>query len=135
MISYMVSPTPASLWAEEVHFTVTRNPAGMPGEKVVPAPPAFTAAQRGWIPISGNLMHPRYLKGHADQIVKGAESVGKVADRAAWREANVNGPRRIVEFCQSAMVNDDEATYLVVRLRSSAATPGSSERLCPGVLG
>ena len=53
----------------------------------------------------------------------------------AWREANVNGPRRIVEFCQSAMVNDDEATYLVVRLRSSAATPGSSERLCPGVLG
>src|SRR5579884_3730538 len=45
----------------------------------------FIAAQRGWIPISGNLMHRRYLRGHSQQLEKGAEAGGRPLDRSTWR--------------------------------------------------
>jgi alkanesulfonate monooxygenase SsuD/methylene tetrahydromethanopterin reductase-like flavin-dependent oxidoreductase (luciferase family) len=45
----------------------------------------FAAAQRGWIPISGNLMHRRYLRGHSEQIDKGAAAANRTPDRSAWR--------------------------------------------------
>lgn len=45
----------------------------------------FVAGQRGWIPLSGNLIHQRYLQGHAQQIDRGAEAGGRRTDRSAWR--------------------------------------------------
>ena len=73
----------------------------------------FTAAQRGWIPISGNLMHPRYLRGHAEQITRGAESVGKAPDRSAWR------------ICREIYVDDTtEAAWAYARRGSMAVGLG-----------
>lgn len=57
----------------------------------------FVAGQKGWIPISGNLMHQRNLRGHAQQIDKGAESAGRVPDRANWR------------ICREIYVDDSSA--------------------------
>src|SRR5262245_4386133 len=45
----------------------------------------FTAGERGWIPMSTNLVHRRYLRGHWDQIAKGAARAGRTPDRSAWR--------------------------------------------------
>ena len=45
----------------------------------------FTAGQRGFIPMSTNLLHPRFLPAHWAQVQKGAESGGKTANRADWR--------------------------------------------------
>jgi alkanesulfonate monooxygenase SsuD/methylene tetrahydromethanopterin reductase-like flavin-dependent oxidoreductase (luciferase family) len=44
-----------------------------------------TAGERGWMPLSTNLVHRRYLRGHWDQIAKGAAKAGRTPDRSAWR--------------------------------------------------
>lgn len=43
------------------------------------------AGQRGWIPMSINLVPPRVLALHWDQITAGANETGQTADRGAWR--------------------------------------------------
>lgn len=45
----------------------------------------FTAGQRGWIPLSGNLVHQRLLQGNAEQIDKGADAASRPRDRSLWR--------------------------------------------------
>jgi alkanesulfonate monooxygenase SsuD/methylene tetrahydromethanopterin reductase-like flavin-dependent oxidoreductase (luciferase family) len=45
------------------------------------------AGQRGWIPMSINLVPPRVLATHWDQIEAGAREAGRIADRATWRIA------------------------------------------------
>jgi len=45
------------------------------------------AGQRGWIPMSINLVPTRVLATHWDQIEAGARQTGKPADRATWRIA------------------------------------------------
>ncbi len=45
----------------------------------------FTAGQRGWIPMSSNLVHARVLKANFEQVAKGAAQAGRTADRSAWR--------------------------------------------------
>ena len=46
---------------------------------------AKTAGERGWIPISGQFFHRRYLKGHWERYVEGCEAVGRTADgRVVW---------------------------------------------------
>jgi alkanesulfonate monooxygenase SsuD/methylene tetrahydromethanopterin reductase-like flavin-dependent oxidoreductase (luciferase family) len=45
----------------------------------------FTAGQRGWIPMSSNLTHHRFLKGHWDQVMKGAATSGLNPHRSIWR--------------------------------------------------
>jgi len=45
----------------------------------------FTAGERGWMPMSSNLPHRRHLRGHWEQISKGAEKGGRAPDRSAWR--------------------------------------------------
>jgi alkanesulfonate monooxygenase SsuD/methylene tetrahydromethanopterin reductase-like flavin-dependent oxidoreductase (luciferase family) len=48
---------------------------------------ATTAGERGWIPISGNFFHPRYLRGHWERYAEGCERAGRPADPAVWRVA------------------------------------------------
>ena len=44
-----------------------------------------TAGQRGWIPISGQFFHHRYLRGHWEKYVEGCEAAGRRPDPAVWR--------------------------------------------------
>ena len=46
---------------------------------------AKTAGERGWIPVSGNFFHRRYLKGHWQKYVEGCEAAGRRPDPSIWR--------------------------------------------------
>ena len=48
---------------------------------------ARTAGERGWIPVSGNFFHRRYLRGHWERYVEGCEAVGRRPDPEVWRVA------------------------------------------------
>lgn len=45
----------------------------------------YTAGQRGYIPMSSNLVHSRILTANFDQVAKGAAQANRVADRSQWR--------------------------------------------------
>ncbi|HET8577742.1 MAG TPA: LLM class flavin-dependent oxidoreductase [Methylomirabilota bacterium] len=46
---------------------------------------ATTAGQRGWIPVSGNFFHRRYLRGHWERYAEGCEQAGRRPDPDIWR--------------------------------------------------
>ena len=46
---------------------------------------AKTAGERGWIPISGQFFHRRYLRGHWEKYVEGCEAAGRRPDPDIWR--------------------------------------------------
>ena len=46
---------------------------------------AKTAGERGWIPVSGNFFHRRYLRGHWEKYVEGCEAASRPADPSIWR--------------------------------------------------
>lgn len=46
---------------------------------------ARTAGERGWIPISGQFFHRRYLKGHWARYAEGCEAAGRRPDPDIWR--------------------------------------------------
>jgi len=46
---------------------------------------AKLAAERGWIPISSNFFHRRYLRGHWEKYLEGCEAVGRRPDPDVWR--------------------------------------------------
>ncbi len=46
---------------------------------------AKTAGERGWIPVSGNFFHRRYLRGHWERYAEGCEQVGRRPDPDIWR--------------------------------------------------
>jgi alkanesulfonate monooxygenase SsuD/methylene tetrahydromethanopterin reductase-like flavin-dependent oxidoreductase (luciferase family) len=46
---------------------------------------ARTAGERGWIPISGQFFHRRYLRGHWERYAEGCEQVGRRPDPDIWR--------------------------------------------------
>jgi len=46
---------------------------------------ARTAGERGWIPVSGQFFHRRYLKGHWDKYAEGCEAAGRRPDPSVWR--------------------------------------------------
>jgi alkanesulfonate monooxygenase SsuD/methylene tetrahydromethanopterin reductase-like flavin-dependent oxidoreductase (luciferase family) len=46
---------------------------------------AKTAGERGFIPVSGNFFHRRYLRSHWEKYVEGCEAAGRRPDRAVWR--------------------------------------------------
>jgi len=48
---------------------------------------AVTAGERGWIPISGNFFHQRYLRGHWERYAEGCEKAGRRPDPSIWRVA------------------------------------------------
>jgi len=48
---------------------------------------ARTAGERGWIPISGNFFHQRYLRGHWERYAEGCAQVGRRPDPSVWRVA------------------------------------------------
>ena len=48
---------------------------------------ARTAGERGWIPVSGNFFHRRYLRGHWERYVEGCEAAGRRPDPDVWRVA------------------------------------------------
>ena len=58
---------------------------------------AKLAGQKGWIPISGNFFHQRYLKGHWEMYAAGCEAAGRQPDPAIWRVS------------RSVLVGDSEA--------------------------
>ncbi|MDA1188851.1 MAG: LLM class flavin-dependent oxidoreductase [Chloroflexi bacterium] len=45
------------------------------------------AGERGWIPMSINIVPPSVVKTHWDQVEMGAKKVGKTPDRSIWRVA------------------------------------------------
>ena len=45
------------------------------------------AGERGWIPLSINLIMPSALAGHWDAVEEGAKKAGRTPDRAMWRIA------------------------------------------------
>ena len=47
----------------------------------------ITAGQRGWIPMSINIVPTRVVKTHWQVVEQGAESAGRTADRSMWRVA------------------------------------------------
>jgi len=48
---------------------------------------ARTAGERGWIPVSGNFFHRRYLRGQWEMYAAGCEAVGRRPDPDVWRVA------------------------------------------------
>ncbi len=48
---------------------------------------ARTAGERGWIPVSGNFFHRRYLRGHWERYAEGREQAGQRPDPGVWRVA------------------------------------------------
>ena len=46
---------------------------------------ATVAGVRGWIPISGNFFHRRYLRGHWERYAEGCEQAGRRPDPDIWR--------------------------------------------------
>jgi len=46
---------------------------------------AKTAGERGWIPVSGNFFHRRYLRGHWEKYAEGCEQAGRRSDPDIWR--------------------------------------------------
>jgi alkanesulfonate monooxygenase SsuD/methylene tetrahydromethanopterin reductase-like flavin-dependent oxidoreductase (luciferase family) len=46
---------------------------------------ARTAGERGWIPVSGNFFHRRYLRGHWERYAEGCEHAGRRPDPDVWR--------------------------------------------------
>lgn len=46
-----------------------------------------TAGERGWIPVSGNFFHRRYLRGHWERYAEGCEKAGRRPDPSIWRVA------------------------------------------------
>jgi len=46
---------------------------------------AKTAGERGFIPVSGNFFHRRYLRGHWEKYVEGCEAAGRRPDPSIWR--------------------------------------------------
>ncbi len=48
---------------------------------------AKVAGERGWIPVSGNFFHKRYLRGHWEKYVEGCEAAGRRPDPGVWRVA------------------------------------------------
>lgn len=46
---------------------------------------ARTAGERGWIPVSGQFFHRRYLKGHWEKYAEGCEAAGRRPDPQIWR--------------------------------------------------
>jgi alkanesulfonate monooxygenase SsuD/methylene tetrahydromethanopterin reductase-like flavin-dependent oxidoreductase (luciferase family) len=46
---------------------------------------ARTAGERGWLPVSGNFFHRRYLRGHWEKYVEGCEATGRRPDPSVWR--------------------------------------------------
>jgi alkanesulfonate monooxygenase SsuD/methylene tetrahydromethanopterin reductase-like flavin-dependent oxidoreductase (luciferase family) len=46
---------------------------------------ARTAGERGWIPVSGNFFHRRYLRGHWERYLEGCEQAGRRPDPRIWR--------------------------------------------------
>src|SRR5689334_7950344 len=46
---------------------------------------AKTAGERGWIPVSGNFFHRRYLKGHWEKYVEGWEAARRRPDPDVWQ--------------------------------------------------
>jgi alkanesulfonate monooxygenase SsuD/methylene tetrahydromethanopterin reductase-like flavin-dependent oxidoreductase (luciferase family) len=48
---------------------------------------AKTAGERGWIPVSGNFFHRRYLRGQWEKYAEGCEAAGRRPDPGVWRVA------------------------------------------------
>jgi alkanesulfonate monooxygenase SsuD/methylene tetrahydromethanopterin reductase-like flavin-dependent oxidoreductase (luciferase family) len=48
---------------------------------------AVTAGERGWIPVSGNFFHRRFLRGHWERYAEGCEKAGRRPDPSMWRVA------------------------------------------------
>ena len=46
---------------------------------------AKVAGERGWIPVSGNFFHKRYLRSHWEKYAEGCEAAGRRPDPSVWR--------------------------------------------------
>ena len=51
------------------------------------SPTAKVAGKRGWLPISGNFIQPRYVKTHLPIYLEGCAEGGRPADPSRWRVA------------------------------------------------
>lgn len=93
----------------------------VPKPKQLPHPPiavalvtpksstAKVAGQKGWIPMSSNFIHRRYLREHWESYASGAEAAGQKPDASKWR---------VVRCCLVTESQGETDDYL--------ATPGTS---------
>ena len=51
------------------------------------SPSATMAGARGWQPVSGNFIQPRYIRSHWEAYAEGVESIGQRPDPTNWRIA------------------------------------------------
>ena len=76
-----------------------------------------TAGERGWIPMSINIVPPRILRSHWEAVEEGAANAGGAADRSQWRIArNVfvgDTTREAREFVLAGNMARDYRDYLL----------------------
>jgi alkanesulfonate monooxygenase SsuD/methylene tetrahydromethanopterin reductase-like flavin-dependent oxidoreductase (luciferase family) len=82
-------PTPDESIGKHIHlkpFTKPHPPIALAGV-TESSETLRLAGERGWIPLSINLVPRRVLQGHWTAIESGAQSAGRVPDREQWRVA------------------------------------------------
>ncbi|MGE3910977.1 MAG: LLM class flavin-dependent oxidoreductase [Chloroflexota bacterium] len=83
------------------------------------------AGARGWIPMSINLVPPRVLATHWDQIEAGAQSAGRTADRAIWRIArDIHVAETTEQARKEALEGAIGRDFREYFLRNARKTPG-----------
>lgn len=83
------------------------------------------AGERGWIPMSINLIPPRALATHWDQVAAGAASTGRTADRASWRIArDIHVAETDEQAREEALTGAIGRDYDEYFLRNSRKQPG-----------
>jgi alkanesulfonate monooxygenase SsuD/methylene tetrahydromethanopterin reductase-like flavin-dependent oxidoreductase (luciferase family) len=83
------------------------------------------AGQRGWIPMSINLVPSRVLETHWDQIEAGARSAGRTPERAAWRIArDIHVAETTAQAREEALHGAIGRDFREYFLRNARKTPG-----------
>ena len=93
-------------WVEVPHETVPETPPAHWGSGVSPKSDTLIfAGQKGWLPLSINLVPTETLVTHWEAVEEGAQQAGRTADRSEWRIAKEiyvgghhrTGPGRSIE--------------------------------------
>ena len=82
--------------------------------------------ERGWIPISGQFFHRRYLRGHWEKYAEGCEAAGRRPDPSVWRVS-----RSVLVTETDAEAEDylaDPETGLVYYYRSSTSASATRRK-------
>jgi len=120
-------PTPDASIGKHVYFRTYQQPhppvavAGVSERSET----LTLAGERGWIPMSINLVPSRVLATHWDQIEAGARSTGKTADRSMWRIArDIHVAETTEQARHEALTGAIGRDFNEYFLRNARKTPG-----------